>query len=236
MGNGVPRELAAVPIVSARTSLADVVYQALRDAITSAVLSPGFRLREIALARHFGVSTTPIREALRRLEREGLVEVTPNRGAVVAAYNLRQVTDLYEVREVLECRAIRRAALARGPRDLSRVEALLAEAASVLEAPDQVEFNRLDVELHRALSDVGGNDQLAELAERVHRQIQSVRVRCAVHLPGRPTRSHAEHQAIVAAVEAGDADRAETLVRAHIDGVRDAVTRVLAGQTAEEIA
>src|SRR5437763_219976 len=76
-------ELAGIPVGSARQSLVDVAYVALRDAITSGTLVPGARLREAALAKHFSVSTTPIREALRRLDREGLVRLAPNRGAVV---------------------------------------------------------------------------------------------------------------------------------------------------------
>ena len=103
-------ELAGVPIGGARQSLVDVAYVALRDAITSGTLLPGARLREAALAKHFAVSTTPIREALRRLDREGLVRLAPNRGAVVTEFNLREILDLFEIRELLECGAARRAA------------------------------------------------------------------------------------------------------------------------------
>lgn len=215
---------------AARTSLADVVCRALREGITSGRLSPGVRLREVALARHFGVSTTPIREALRWLEREGLVEVQANRGAVVAGFDPREVAHLYEVREVLERRAVRRAAGAPEPRDFARVERLLAEAHAHVDEPDQVAFNRLDVEFHRAVSDLGGNPHLAEAAERVHRQIQGVRTRCAAPLPGRPAVSQAEHQALLSAIQRRDPGAAETLVRAHIEGVRDAVLQVLRTQ------
>src|SRR3982751_1331914 len=99
-------ELAPLPAVAARQSLVDLAYAALREAITSGALLPGTPLREGALARQFGVSTTPVREALRRLDREGLVHLTPNRGARVSAYTLRDILDRFEVREVLECRAV----------------------------------------------------------------------------------------------------------------------------------
>jgi DNA-binding GntR family transcriptional regulator len=218
--------LSAVPHVSSRGSLADLVYSALRDAIAGGTLAPGSHLREHPLARHFGVSTTPVREALRRLERDGLVSVHLHRGAVVTAFNPREIVSLYEIREVLECRAVRRAALAR-PRDFSRVEELLRESKAVAEKPDQIAFNRVDVAFHRALYEVGGNLQLAELIERVHRQIQGVRARCAIYLPGRPGISYAEHQTILAAVKARDADRAEALTRTHILVVRDMVADLL---------
>jgi DNA-binding GntR family transcriptional regulator len=102
--------LAGLAASGPRQSLVDVAYVALRDAITSGTLLPGTRLREAALAQHLSISTTPVREALRRLDREGLVRLSPNRGAVVAAFDLREILDLFEVREVLECRAVRRAA------------------------------------------------------------------------------------------------------------------------------
>jgi DNA-binding GntR family transcriptional regulator len=84
------------------------------------------------------------------------------------------------------------------------------------------------------LSGMGGNRQIAALAERVHRQIQGVRVRCAVQLPGRPLRSHTEHLAIADAVRDGDAERAEALLRAHIQSVREAVVAVLRQATQVE--
>lgn len=206
-----------------------MVHNALRDAITTGALAPGSRLREIPLSQQFGVSTTPIREAIRRLEREGLVEVNPRRGAIVASVDLRKAADLYELREILECHAARQAAEQEGV-DLAEAERILAEAERIMDLPDQIEFNRLDVQFHRAIASLGGNDQLAEVAERTHRQIQAVRTACAVSLPGRPRLSHRQHRAIIGALDAGDAERAELLVRAHIRDVRDAVLKVLREQ------
>lgn len=223
---GVHASLRAFPSLGSRASLADEVHGILLDAITGGTLEPGERLREIPLAKQFGVSTTPIREALRRLEREGLIRLHANRGAVVAAYDAREIMDLYEVREVLEARAVCRAALA-PERDLSQVDALLARMESVRDDPDQVEFNNLDVAFHRALNEAGGNWQIAEHAERIQRQIQGIRVRASIHLAGRPRVSHVEHLAIVDAVRTGDGERAEALLRAHIFSIRDAILRVL---------
>src|SRR5215471_17047222 len=118
-------QLAGLPPGGARQSLVDIAYEAIREAITSGALLPGTRLREAALARHFAISTTPVREALRRLDREGLVRLSPNRGAIVAEFDLREILDLFEIREVLECRAVRRAAAQR-VRELQPAEALLA--------------------------------------------------------------------------------------------------------------
>jgi DNA-binding GntR family transcriptional regulator len=221
--------LAGVALGGARQSLVDIAYVALRDGITSGSLLPGMRLREAALARHFSISTTPVREALRRLDREGLVRLSPNRGAVVAEFNLREILDLFEIREVLECRAVRRAA-AQHARDLSHPESLLAAEARQVALHDRVEWNRLEVAFHRAINDLSGNFELAELAERVHRSVQGLCVRCLrepLYGPERLRLMQSQHQAIVDAVQAGDADGAEACTREHIQHVRDSVAEAL---------
>src|SRR3954447_24950700 len=136
--------LIGLTVGGARQSLVDIAYVAIRDAITSGALLPGTRLREAALARHFSISTTPVREALRRLDREGLVRLSPNRGAVVAEFDLREILDLFEIREVLECRAVRRAASQR-TRDLTLAESLLVAEERQVALHDRVEWNRLEV-------------------------------------------------------------------------------------------
>lgn len=219
-------ELRGLPVAPERTSAATTIYFALREGITSGALAPGARLREIPLAHHFGVSTTPIREALRRLDREGLVHLAPNRGATVAAFDPQEVAALYEARQVLEQHAVRLAAQ-RPERDFAPLETLLTSMAAVVDEPDQIAFNQLDVEFHRRLNDLGGNIPIAELAEQVHRRIQGVRVRCAVHLAGRPAISHAQHEALVATVRARDADGAAALLQEHLRSVCAAVIHIL---------
>jgi DNA-binding GntR family transcriptional regulator len=225
-------QLAGVAAGGSRQSLVDIAYVALRDAITSGALLPGTRLREAALARHFSISTTPVREALRRLDREGLVRLSPNRGAVVAEFDLREILDLFEVREVLECRAVRRAASQR-LRDLEPAEALLAAEAKQVALRDRVEWNRLEVAFHRAINDLSGNFELAELAERVHRSVQGLCVRCLrepLYGPEQLQLMQSHHQAIVDAVRAGDADAAEAHAREHIQHIRDSVAEALGSE------
>jgi DNA-binding GntR family transcriptional regulator len=225
-------QLAGLAAGGTRQSLVDIAYVALRDAITSGTLLPGTRLREAALARHFSISTTPVREALRRLDREGLVRLSPNRGAVVAEFDLREILDLFEIREVLECRAVRRSAVQQS-RDLARAEALLAAEAEQVDLHDRVEWNRLEVAFHRAINDLSGNFELAELAERVHRSVQGLCVRCLrepIYGPDRLRLMQAHHQAILDAVRAGDADSAEAHAREHIQHIRDSVAEVLGSE------
>jgi DNA-binding GntR family transcriptional regulator len=218
-----------------RQSLVDVAYVALRDAITSGSLLPGTRLREAALARHFAISTTPVREALRRLDREGLVRLSPNRGAVVAEFDLREILDLFEIREVLECRAVRRAALQQS-RDVHKAETLMHAAAKQVARHDRVEWNRLEVAFHRAINDLSGNFELAGLTERIHRTVQGLCVRIMrepIYGPDKLRLMQDQHAALWTAVRDGDPDRAETEARAHIYHIRDSIAAALGseGQT-----
>lgn len=223
-------------VLGPRQSLADSVHTALRDAITTGLLAPGERLREVELARHFAISPTPVREAIRRLEREGLVTVLPYRGATVAQLDAGQLADLYDIHELLECRAVRLAAET-GPRDASELGAgelgaIMREMDDVLRnpEPDQNAFNRLDLQFHRTLNELSGNAALAQLIEQLHLRIQSIRIHVAGHIQGRPVASYAQHRAILAAVTSGDADRAEALARDHIRTVRETVLHMLAAR------
>ncbi len=257
-----------LPTAERARGLGTTVYEALRQGIADGSLPPHYHLREIALAEHFGVSTTPVREALRHLEREGLVLIRPNRGAVVQAFNVREAHNLYEVRELLEAEAIRQAALEVHP-DLSAAEAIMtargpaavasnpmdADAADAAvatgstsgrdgggAAPQKPARGRRgdhvdrpptwdrDLAFHRALNSIGPNAALAALAERIHRQIQTIRAQAAIGMMLGPTigaQLHDEHLAILAAVRRNDADEAERLVRAHIRAVRDRVLPAL---------
>ena len=225
-------QLAGLSSGGARQSLVDIAYDALREAITSGAMLPGTRLREAALARHFAISTTPVREALRRLDREGLVRLSPNRGAIVAEFDLREILDLFEIREVLECRAVRRAAAQR-VRDVRAAEDVLAAAAKQIAQRDRVEWNRLEVAFHRAINDVSGNFELAELTERTHRTVQGLCVRCMrepLYGPEKLQLMQSQHQAILEAVRDGNARLAEANARTHIHYIRDSIAEALGSE------
>ena len=223
-----------LPPVEASRGLSVTVYESLRRAISDGTLPPNYHLRENPLAAHFGVSTTPVREALRRLEREGLVVIRPNRGAVVQTFDLRGAMDLYEVRELLEVEAVRQAALA-PERDLSEAERLLQEltehqARSTQPSPDPaagVPLWPVDMAFHRAVHEIGPNHLLAEMAERTHRQIQAIRARAGMLTTGKPGQSHAEHVSLLEAIRRRKGDEAEKIVRKHIRSVRDRVLPAL---------
>ncbi|MFQ6171449.1 GntR family transcriptional regulator [Oryzobacter sp. R7] len=221
-------DLAALQALSDRGSLVDQVRDSIRAAITSGRLDPGDRLREIPLSKHFGVSTTPVREALRRLESEGLVQVHPRRGAVVTALEYAVVADLYDLRLLLEVEAVRLAA-SRTELDLGPVYSVLAELEQLVGQGDAA-FAEADARLHRAISDLGGNRELAAEAERVHRRIQAARVRASV--PGRLRAAQDQHAEIVEALRLRDAGLAQEAVRRHIGSAKENVLGVLRARAA----
>lgn len=208
-------------LISAPT-VVDGIHLTLRDAISQGQLPKGYRLREMALAAHFGCSVTPVREAIRRLEHEGLVTIYPRRGAQVASLSTSEVADLYETRLVLECYAVRKAAERKPAKpELAEARAMLSRQRASLS--DQEHTAPLDAEVHQALTVLAGNPVIAELASHATRQIEAVQARVGAVVPGGRNAAYKAHQEILKAIAAGDADNAESLMRKHLEWTRDAV-------------
>ena len=216
---GLMTDLGVLQGLSDRGSLVDQVRESIQSAITSGRLDPGDRLREIPLSKHVGVSTTPVREALRRLESDGLVQVHPRRGAVVTALQDGVVADLYDLRLVLEAEALR-LAVARTDLELGPVYGLLGELERLVDVGDAA-FAEVDVQFHRAIDDLGGNRELAAEAERIHRRIQAARVRASV--PGRLRIAQDQHAEIVEALRKREPDLVQEAVRRHITSAKENV-------------
>lgn len=202
-------------------TLVNDIQSSLRDAIAQGVLQPGYRLREAPLAAHFGCSATPIREAIRKLEAEGLVTVLPRAGAQVSSFSRSKVEDLYELRLVLEPHAARRAAENRpGRAQLQSLIALIEQQnTSTAKVPDPP----IDAEIHRMLADLAGNETIAELIGQTTRQIEAVQSRVRARVEQGTETAHLAHSEIAKAVADGDGERAERLMREHLTLARAAV-------------
>lgn len=196
-------------------SVVDRVYAALRSRILVGEIAHGTRLRQEALAAELGVSRTPLREALRRLTAEGLVEFHPNRGAQVAEVTHAGVRAAYEARLVLEPGAARLAAGRRPPAELELMRhAIKAESASKTDGEAYVASR----DFHLALVAASGNAHLVRLAESLWVTAigEPIFAWQAKHEPDRIEEDVVEHERIANAVEQGDADVAEALTRHHI--------------------
>jgi DNA-binding GntR family transcriptional regulator len=216
-------------------SVVDQVYEAICERITSGSLARGARVHQEDLAEELGVSRTPVREALRRLAAEGLVEMRTNRGARVADIDQGGMRGAYDARLVVEPGAARLAATRRLPGPLTRMRAAVAAQRRSLRSVERsFDANR---EFHLALVAASGNDYLLQLAERLwvarigatiyERQVETQPddSRAArLSEAGRRPRGNRErmvvdvreHEQILEAIEAGDARRAESLTRRHL--------------------
>jgi DNA-binding GntR family transcriptional regulator len=196
-------------------SVVDQVYMAIRDRITSGSLPRGARVHQEDLAAELGVSRTPVREALRRLAAEGLVEMRTNRGARVADIDQGGMRGAYDARLVVEPGAARLAAGRRLPEPLARMRAAVAvQRRSLRSVERSFQANR---EFHLALVAASGNDYLLQLVERLWvARIGATIYERQVETQERMVLDVREHEQILEAIEAGDARRAESLTRRHL--------------------
>ena len=200
------------------------LVDALREAILTGRYAPGTRLVQDDLAEAFGMSRIPLREALRRLEGEGLVVISPNRGAIVRPLAPKDVVDLYDLRLALEALALRRAAERYADLRAS-TKARHAQALAAIAARNLTALFRLDRDFHADIAAASDNPHLVAALGAQWSQI--MRVMHAYFQAGDyPADTWDDHEAIADAVAHGEADLAVARMTAHLSGSRD---RILAG-------
>lgn len=207
------------------------VFERLRRSILEGEYGPRERLVEEQLAERIGVSRTPIRQALTMLEAEGLVEIVPNKGAMVCSFSTEDVWDIYDLRAVLEGHAARRAAGRIGGVDLERLRSLAGEMEGLVGryADHEEEIRRLVVlnqEFHGTIVAASRNKRLAVLLRRTV-EIPLMFKAFYWYGPHERTISNHYHRQILGALESGDADRAEIVMREHVYEGRDFVIKAL---------
>ncbi len=194
-------------------ALRDQVLAEIRQRIVDGDYPPGTRLTEERLAADFGVSRNPVREALRVVETEGFVTLTPRRGAVVATPDAGTIGDLFAIRGSLEATAARLAAERATPDDIAALRGLLDAARLATDEQDLTRVAQLNNDLHRLCIAITGNRWLMTMSSALYLHVHWVfRIGAAERAP----HSWAEHIRIVDAIEAHDPDVAEAAVRAHL--------------------
>jgi DNA-binding GntR family transcriptional regulator len=196
-------------------TLSERVYQSLREDILSNNLPPETPLHEAAIANAFDVSRGPVREALRRLDAEGLVSVIPRRGAVVSSLTREEFLDAYRVREALEVLAVRLAIPLLTEEDLERLESLHEQMIEDAAAGDVDSFFAANAAFHALAVDRSGNKKLQEIYHPLITQMRRYHL-SSMSLRGGMTRSCEEHEHILQAMKDGKADEAAQLLSEHI--------------------
>ena len=204
-------------IVNEKTkSREEEVYLRLEEEILGGQLKRGEALTEMSVSARLGVSRTPVRAALHRLAEEGLVEISPNRGAVVVGVTVDDLIDTYKIRVRLEGLASAMAA----SRMTDEEKAKLAESVELAEyyvAKGNAEkLKELDAEFHNIIYRASGNRMLSRILSELHRNIKAYR-KLSMSVPGRVERTAEEHREILNAILNGDADSADTLTRMHVE-------------------
>ena len=156
--------------------LRDIVFKTLREAIVTGELKPGERLMEIKLANEMGVSRTPVREAIRKLEQEGLVHLTARKGAEVAPINAKDLKEVLEIRKALEGLACQMACQNATSEDLMKLEDYNQDISKAIEDNDIEKIARLDVRFHEQICILSGNTQLIQILSRLKEHLYRYRL------------------------------------------------------------
>lgn len=208
-----------------KPNLTEQVYEQLVDILIRGELRPGDVIVERKMAERLNASRTPVREALGRLEAEGLVYKQPNRGVTVSPFSTEAFVELLNVRQLLEAEAAR---LAAGRIPSERVADIRASIAALGERPSPTlaEIWEVDNALHGEIADAAGSRLLAAMIRELRRRTH---VFNAYRNPVRPKFSAEENTALLDAVASGDEARAHDAMRRHIEGVKTAIIDKLAG-------
>lgn len=195
---------------------AQTVYERLRRSILDLSLAPGSPLDEVSLAAEFDMSRTPVREAMVRLAAEGLVTTLPNRNTIVSPIDFIRLPVYFEALTLMYRVTTRAAAVHRGAGELARIKTLADAYADAVERGDALTMIEVNREFHVAIAEAGGNPYFTTLFTRLldegRRLLRLYYSSFDDHLPRQYVD---EHGAMVAAIEAGDAERADQLAAAH---------------------
>jgi DNA-binding GntR family transcriptional regulator len=207
-------------------SLQEKVYDHLKQAILAGEIQPGQRLLETRLAKSLGVSRIPVREAIRKLEREGLIVAFPRRGVYASSLSARDVDEVYTVRAVLEGLAARLAAEHRTEEQLGRLDAIVGKMARQAARGDSVGLFATGRQFHEVVVEASANAKLAVMMDMMRSQIERLR-QLRMQVSRRTRDVHLEYASILEAIRRGDAATAETEMRAHVERPRIDLLRMM---------
>ena len=196
--------------------LREVVCETLRDAIRKGKLKPGERLMESQLAEDLGVSRTPVREAIRKLELEGYVIMMPRRGTYVANLSIRDVNEVFEIRTSLDSLASGLAAERITDEELERLQRLLVAIGGYIEENDMDKIVECDTEFHDLLYQASRNSRLVGIIFNLREQLTRFRS-ASMAFPGRLKATLEEHRRIVEAIAQGDVAEARAAAEYHME-------------------
>jgi DNA-binding GntR family transcriptional regulator len=200
-----------------RSFLKDRAYESIKQRLLNDDYPPGTFLSERKLAEHLGMSKTPVKGALERLESEGFITVSPQQGIVVRELSVHEIADQYEIRSVLESYTLRSIAGKLTPDQVRRVRANLEAQSRLWGSGDVAKGVELDSAFHTQFVEFLGNGEILRVIVQLREKMQRVVTQVFRLCPTRLDTSSEEHAAIAAAVIAGDGDRAAAMLVSHLE-------------------
>jgi DNA-binding GntR family transcriptional regulator len=199
------------------------VYEEIKEAIINNTIKPGTMIQERILAEKLGVSRTPVREALRRLNSEGLIELIPGKGATVTKITIEDIREIMQVREPLECLAVKLAAERIQPQDIKYLEDMIANWDKEINCSDQINFQSLstkDIAFHEYIVEIAGNKRLASILNMLRDQIRRITFLTQDN-KARIETSFPQHLKILEALKHKDPVAAEESMRQHMQSIKE---------------
>ena len=206
-------------------NLTDRVYQELREKILSGYYAEGAALTELGIARELDVSRTPVREALRQLEQEELVELRPNRGAIVKGITIDDIRDIYEIRSMIEGLAAARVAEQATTEELDQLEETLDLTQFYLERENYEKLESMDGRFHQQLYEVCRSRMLRRILKDLHNYVVQSRG-ASLKTEGRAQESIKEHRRVLEAMRARDPKLAKERMTEHVLNTRANILRI----------
>lgn len=203
-----------------KLSLTEKIFHDLRDDIVEGKYRIGDPLIETVLAQEFGVSRTPIREALKQLEFEGLVVSMPNRGVTVHGLSDQDIEDIFTIRLLLEGQAAYWAAQRIDEEQLAKMSEITELMDMYTRKNDPIRLSQLDTEFHQVVFSACNSRMLEHVLTYLHQNAQRAR-RASLVVPNRPKMSLKEHRAIMAAIEAHDPDLSKERMEEHVHNAKE---------------
>ena len=214
------------PKTGLATTFQEQAYDFVKTQIINLDLKPGAYVTDSQVAEELDISRTPVREALRRLEQEGLLVSQARRGWKVYTLSLEDIHEIFDIKAALEGMIASRAAECQDDELQSALRASIDRMNSAAETDDPDAWQEADSQLHEVIFTMGGNERAAGVIRNLNDQWHRVRIGF-VAMHGRIERSNSEHEAIVESILAGDGEQAEQLMRVHLNNVRQELVRLL---------
>ncbi len=216
-----------------RQSLPDVIAGDIRERILSGELAEGETIRQEALAEEYDVSRMPVREALKQLDAEGLVQLTNNRGASVTKHSLQEIGEIFDLRVLIEVDLFRRSIPLMTSTDFARCKKILEQMEASYDANDVGKWGALNYEYHASLYAAAGRGLTNELLHRVNLQSDRyIRMHLSVMKQREPAKK--EHRELLKLAKAGKVNKACALLAEHIERTKEQLLTLVAAQRASE--